>query len=196
MAAHHVAINLASFTFMVPMGIGAAASVLVGQAVGRNDPASARRSAAAALLIAIAFMGFSAAVMLVVPDWLARLYTTQLSVVALAVALIPIAGAFQIFDGIQVVATGVLRGIGDTRWPMFVNLAGFWCVGMPVSLWLGFRTDAGPLGLWWGLVAGLAAVAIFLLARVRLRMGRELRRVIIDEEPPVLVGTADDRTPA
>ena len=96
-------------------------------------------------------------------------------------ALIPIAGIFQVFDGLQVVAAGVLRGVGDTRAPMVVNLLGFWLIGMPVSLYLGFRTGAGPVGLWWGLVAGLAAVAVFLLVRVRVRLGRELRRVVIDE---------------
>jgi MATE family multidrug resistance protein len=93
-----------------------------------------------------------------------------------------VAGIFQVFDGLQVVASGVLRGVGDTRSPMILNLLGFWCLGMPVSLWLGFRTSAGPVGLWWGLVVGLAAVAFLLLIRVRKRMGRDLRRIVIDEE--------------
>jgi MATE family multidrug resistance protein len=96
--------------------------------------------------------------------------------------LIPLAGVFQVFDGLQVVASGVLRGVGDTRSPMVVNLLGFWCIGMPISIWFGFRTSAGPVGLWWGLVAGLAAVAIFLLLRVGIRLGRDLRRIVIDDE--------------
>ena len=101
---------------------------------------------------------------------------------ALAALLIPLAGVFQIFDGLQVVSSGVLRGVGDTRSPMIVNLLGFWCLGMPVSAWLGFRTGLGPVGLWWGLVVGLAAVALFLLFRIRSHMGTDLRRIVIDEE--------------
>ena len=89
---------------------------------------------------------------------------------------------FQVFDGLQVVASGVLRGVGDTRSPMVLNLLGFWCIGMPVGLWLGFGANHGPVGLWWGLVLGLAAVSVLLLLRVRSRLGRELPRVVIDEE--------------
>ena len=119
---------------------------------------------------------------LLVPGLFSAVYTTDLEVLALATLLIPVAGIFQVFDGLQVVASGVLRGVGDTRSPMVVNLLGFWCLGMPVSLWLGFRTTAGPVGLWWGLVVGLAAVAFFLLIRVRMRMGLELRRIVIEDE--------------
>jgi len=119
---------------------------------------------------------------LLVPGLFSHVYTTDLEVLAVATLLIPVAGVFQVFDGLQVVASGVLRGVGDTRYPMVVNLLGFWCLGMPVSLWLGFRTTAGPVGLWWGLVVGLAAVAFFLLIRVRRRMGLELRRIVIEDE--------------
>jgi MATE family multidrug resistance protein len=126
-------------------------------------------------------MCLSAAVFLTLPRGLAHLYTDDRAVIALSAVLIPIAGIFQVFDGLQVVAAGVLRGVGDTRAPLVVNLLGFWLIGMPVSLYLGFRAGAGPVGLWWGLVAGLAAVAVFLLVRVRVRLGRELRRVVIDE---------------
>jgi multidrug resistance protein, MATE family len=181
MASHQVAINLAAFTFMVPLGISAAAAVLVGHAVGRGDAGGAQRSAVAALASGGGVMCVSAAVFLALPSGLAHLYTNDRAVIALSAALIPIAGIFQVFDGLQVVAAGVLRGVGDTRAPMVVNLLGFWLIGMPVSLYLGFRAGAGPVGLWWGLVAGLAAVAVFLLVRVRMRFGRELRRVVIDE---------------
>jgi MATE family multidrug resistance protein len=181
MASHQVAINLAAFTFMVPLGISASAAVLVGHAVGRGDARGARRSAVAALASGGGVMCVSAAVFLTLPAALAHLYTSDPAVISLSAVLIPIAGIFQVFDGLQVVAAGVLRGVGDTRAPMVVNLLGFWLIGMPVSLYLGFRADAGPVGLWWGLVAGLAAVAVFLLVRVRVRLGRELRRVVIDE---------------
>ena len=115
------------------------------------------------------------------PGWLTGLYTDEPEVVAVAVALIPIAGVFQVFDGLQVVAAGVLRGIADTTVPFLANLMAFWVVGIPLGVWLGFGTAAGPAGLWWGLVAGLALVAVFLVWRVRVRMRRELRRVVVDE---------------
>lgn len=181
MAAHQVAINLASLTFMVPLGIGSAAAVLVGRAVGRGDAADARRAAVTALATGVTFMSTSAVVMLVVPGLLAALYTNDPAVLALTAALIPIAGVFQVFDGTQVVAMGTLRGIGDTRGPMLISLLGFWCVGVPVSVFLGFRAGAGPKGLWWGFVAGLAAVALLLLLRMRHRFRGDLARVALDE---------------
>jgi MATE family multidrug resistance protein len=182
MAGHQVALNLASVTFMVPLGISQAAAVLVGRGVGREDPSGARRAAGAGILLGASFMTMTAMLFLLFPGVFSRAYSSDAQVLALAVTLIPIAGIFQVFDGLQVVASGVLRGVGDTRSPMVLNLLGFWCLGMPVSLWLGFRTPAGPVGLWWGLVVGLAAVAFLLLFRVRRRMGRDLRRIVIDEE--------------
>jgi MATE family multidrug resistance protein len=182
MAGHQVALNLASLTFMVPLGISQATAVLVGQGVGRGDPAGARRAAGAGLLIGVGFMTLTAALFLLFPETLALVYSDEAEVVALAALLIPLAGVFQVFDGLQVVSSGVLRGVGDTRSPMIVNLLGFWCLGIPVSLWLGFWTPAGPVGLWWGLVVGLAAVAVFLLFRIRSHMGTDLRRIVIDEE--------------
>ena len=101
----------------------------------------------------------------------------------MAATLIPIAGVFQIFDGIQVVAAGVLRGAGDTRAPLVVGVVGFWLIGVPVSIALGFGTGAGPVGLWWGLVVGLAAVAAILLGRVRITLQRTVQRVTIDHDP-------------
>lgn len=184
MAAHQVALNLASVTFMVPLGVSAAAAVLVGQAVGRGDAVEARRGAWSALLLGAAFMAVSGAIMLSVPGLFAGLYTTQAAVAALAATLIPLAGVFQIFDGLQVVAIGVLRGIGDTRGPMLINVLGFWLVGIPTSLYLGFVAGGGPTGLWWGLVVGLGIVAGILLWRVRNRFARDLRRVVIDDLPP------------
>ena len=183
MAGHQVALNLASFTFMFPLGISAAATVLVGHAVGRGDATEARRAAVTALGCGIAFMACSAVVLLSLPDALARVYTSEPAVVAIASMLIPLAGLFQVFDGTQVVAIGILRGIGDTRAPMITNILGFWLIGIPISLWLGFRTPLGARGLWWGLVVGLAAVAVFLVIRIRWQMRRHMERVVIDEAP-------------
>jgi MATE family multidrug resistance protein len=116
-----------------------------------------------------------------VPRLLASLYTNAGDVIVVAAALLPLAGLFQVFDGIQVVASGVLRGLGDTRSPMVINLIGFWIIGIPVGLLLGFRAGMGAQGLWWGLVLGLATVAVILLGRVRHRMQARLGRVVIDD---------------
>jgi multidrug resistance protein, MATE family len=183
MAGHQVAINLASLTFMVPLGMAQAASVRVGQAVGRAEPGGARRSSLTALVSGGAFMAVMAVVFLAFPGPLTALYTSEPEVVLIAVALIPVAGVFQVFDGLQVVSAGVLRGIGDTAVPFLANLVAFWGIGMPLGLYLCFRTPAGPVGLWWGLVAALAAVAGFLVARVRVRMRRDLARIMIDDDP-------------
>jgi MATE family multidrug resistance protein len=182
MAGHQVALNLSSLTFMVPLGISQATAVLVGQGVGRGDPPGARRAAGAGLLLGVGFMAVTAVLFLVLPGLFAGIYTDEAEVVAIAAALIPLAGVFQVFDGLQVVSSGILRGVGDTRFPMVVNLMGFWCLGIPLSLFLGFRTPAGPRGLWWGLVLGLAAVAILFMVRIRGLMGSELRRIVIDED--------------
>jgi MATE family multidrug resistance protein len=177
MAAHQVALNLAAFTFTVPWGVSAAAVVLVGNAVGRGDAPGARQAASAALFCGVTFMGFMAITMIAVPDLLARVYTDEQAVILIAVTLIPIAGVFQVFDGTQVVSIGILRGVADTRTPLLINILGFWLVGVPVSVWLAFRTPAGPRGLWWGLVVGLVIVSALLVMRVQTRLRGELRRV-------------------
>jgi len=180
-AGHQIAINLASLTFNVPMGVGQAGAVLVGQAIGRRDIAAARRSSGAAALLGVGVMAVAAVVFLSVPSLLAAVYTSDVGVLAVAVALIPIAGVFQVFDGLQVVSAGVLRGTGDTRVPMVAGLVGFWLIGMPVSVLLGFGLDQGATGLWWGCVAGLASVALFLAARVKQQLTRDLGRVLIED---------------
>ena len=180
MAGHQVAINLASLTFMVPLGVGDAASVLVGHAVGRGDAAEARGSARAALACGTAFMSCTALLFLTLPRLLAGLYTGDAAVIMVAASLIPLAGVFQVFDGLQVVAGGILRGLGETRVAMMVNILGYWLVGLPISYLLGFEAGMGPVGLWWGLVVGLSVVATVLLVRVRIALGRQQRRVEID----------------
>jgi len=179
---HQVAINLASLTFMVPQGVGSAAAVLVGRAIGEGDVLHARRLATAALWCGTGFMALSACVLLAIPGVFAAAYTSVPGVIAVAVTLIPIAGVFQVFDGLQAVASGVLRGAGDTRAPLVSCLLGYWLVGTPVSLLLGFRAGLGVTGLWWGFVAGLGAVAAFLVARVRVRLSRPISRLLVDAE--------------
>jgi MATE family multidrug resistance protein len=181
LAGHQVALQLAALTFMVPLGVAQATSVLVGQAVGRSDPHEARRAAGGGILIGVGFMTATAVMFLAVPDLLARMFSDDPPIIASAALLLPIAGVFQVFDGLQVVAAGALRGVGDTRVPMLVNLLGFWMIGLPTSVWLGFGLGHGPEGIWWGLALGIGAVAVLLTFRVRRRFGRTLRRLVIEE---------------
>jgi multidrug resistance protein, MATE family len=183
LAGHQVAITLASVTFMVPLGVSVSAAVLVGRAVGRRDPEGARSAARLSIATSLTFMACSALALLVFPRAIAAFYTTDPSVIAVAASLIPIAGVFQIFDGLQVTAGGVLRGFGETRSPMLANLVGYWVLGFPVSLWLGFGAGLGSRGLWWGFVVGLGTVAIFLLTRVRAKMAHVPEPIVIDRTP-------------
>jgi multidrug resistance protein, MATE family len=184
LASHQVALQLAALTFMVPLGVAQATSVLVGQAVGRSDPHGARRSTGAGLAVGVGFMAVTAILFLAMPGLLARAFSDDAPVVATAALLLPIAGVFQVFDGVQVVAAGALRGVGDTRVPMILNLVGFWFVGLPVSAALGLWLGVGPQGIWWGLAIGIGVVAVLLTHRIRRRFGRELRRLVIDDDEP------------
>jgi len=179
-AAHQIALNLAALTFMVPLGVGAAAAVRVGHAVGAGDGPRARRAARIAYVLGAGFMTTTAALFLTLPRPLAALYSKDDPLVTIAATLIPIAGVFQIFDGLQAVGAGVLRGCGDTRVPLIAMLSGYWVIGVPVSVVLGFKTGMGPQGLWWGFVAGLASVAIFLAVRVRVIFRRAVSRVRVE----------------
>lgn len=176
-AAHQIAITLAAFTFMVPLGVGSAAAVRVGHAIGAGDMTRARAAIRAAYLAGVGFMTLTAAVFLTVPHLLAAAFTSDASVIALASTLIPIAGFFQVFDGGQAVGAGVLRGAGDTTAPLIVMLTAYWLLGVPVSAFLGFRTSLGPAGLWWGFVVSLAGVALFLGLRIRRVFGGRVQRV-------------------
>lgn len=167
MAGHTVALNLASISFMVPLGIGAAASTRVGNAIGRRDVRAAAYSARVALLCGGGVMVVFAIAFWSVPRLWAELYTDDAAVLALAGALLPIAAIFQVFDGTQVVACGVLRGAKDTRAPAIINAIGYWIIGLPVGIALADRYQLGPRGLWWGLTVGLLCCAILLVARVR-----------------------------
>lgn len=180
MAAHQIAITLAAFTFMVPLGVGSAAAVRVGHAIGAGDEHRARAAIGAAYLCGVGFMTMTAIAFLGAPRLLAHAFTGDTRVVALAAVLIPIAGVFQVFDGGQAVGAGVLRGAGDTTAPLFVMLGAYWLLGVPVSAYLGFRTPLRAAGLWWGFVLSLAAVAIFLALRIRVVFGRGTSRMVIE----------------
>jgi len=177
LAGHQIALMLAALTYMVPLGVAAAAAVLVGHAVGRGDPEAARREASAALACGIGFMSVTAVLLITLAPWLARVFTADPGILAAAAALIPIAGVFQVVDGIQGVSGGILRGAGDTRVPMLANLAGYSILALPLGAWLCFTWGWGAPGIWWGLCAGLAAVAALLGWRVHIILGGELKRM-------------------
>jgi MATE family multidrug resistance protein len=164
-AAHAIALNLASFTFSVAVGIGSATSVRVGHAVGAEDLALARRRGLLGLRLGLGVMACFAAVFVAVPGVIASGFTGDGAVVAAAVPLLQIAALFQLSDGVQAIAAGALRGLGRTRATLVGNLLGHYAVGLPISLGLAFRASLGAPGLWWGLSAGLTVTAAYLLAR-------------------------------
>lgn len=170
LAAHQIAINYAAFTFMVPLGIASAGAVRVGHAVGRRDAPGAARAGWTALLFAVLFMSGAAAIFLAVPRLLLRAFTSDEGVLDVGVTLLFVAAVFQLFDGLQGVATGALRGLGDTRTPMLWNLAGHWFIGLPLGYTLCFVFGIGVIGLWWGLSIGLiiCGVALSLVWRHRI----------------------------
>ena len=176
LAGHQIALNLASLTYMVPLGISGAAATRVGNAIGRRDPTGARLSAEACLMMGAGTMLGCAVLFMILPGPLARLYTQDPAVIAMVEILLPIAAAFQVFDGLQVVSAGVLRGAADTTLPAAVAFVGYWLIGLPVGWALAFRAGLGPRGLWWGLTVGLAAVALLLLLRIAVRLRRPLAR--------------------
>lgn len=187
LAAHEIAINLAALTFMFPMGVSAAAAAMVGRAIGREDLSAAKRDAVAAFAVGVGFMALAAIAFLTMPRTLALIFVRDPTTVATAASLIFIGGLFQLFDGAQSVATGILRGTGDTRIPMLLHLAGFWGIGIPLSLWLAFGAGLGPQGVWWGYVGSLAAVATMQFLRVRWRLRQDIRRLQIDESHEFVV---------
>jgi multidrug resistance protein, MATE family len=162
LASHQIALNIAACSFMVPLGLSSAGAVRVGHAVGRRDPEGAARAGWTVLLFGAGFMLCMAAVFVLAPRPLIGAFTADPGVLALGSALLFVAAVFQLFDGIQGVATGILRGVGDTRTPMFWNLVGHWFVGLPLGYWLCFTLGRGVLGLWWGLSAGLIICGVVL----------------------------------
>src|SRR4051812_7083740 len=179
---------MAGLTFMVPLGISSAGAVRVGQALGRDDPSAAAHAGWTALILGTGFMASSALVFLLVPGAIIRAFTTDPAVAATGAVLLLIAAVFQLFDGLQGVATGILRGAGDTRTPMLWNLFGHWMVGLPLGYTLCFTLGLGVVGLWWGLSTGLIICGAALLAAWarKIRTLKEQPFVLQPSEPRAL----------
>ena len=170
LAAHAIVLNLAAFTFMVPLGISTAAATRVGNLSGAGDRPGARRAAGLALIMGAGVMAVSATAFLLLRHLLPALWQPAPAVYALASSILPIAAAFQIFDGTQVVGCGALRGVGDTRPAAWFNLLGYYGLGLPLGYYFAFHLGMGLPGLWWGLVIGLMTVAALLVWRVQRRI--------------------------
>ena len=163
LSGHEIALNCAAFTFMVPYGISSAAAVRVGQQLGRRDPAGARRAGWSAIVLGAGFMACAGLVFVFIPKVIARVFSPDPAVVRVGATLLLVAAAFQLFDGVQVVTTGALRGAGDTKTPMLANFVAYWFIGIPLGYFLCFRLGWGALGVWIGLCTGLMIVGSALL---------------------------------
>lgn len=194
LAAHQVAIQCAAFTFMVPLGVGLATSVRVGQAVGRGDAAGARLAGQTGIGLAVVFMACAAVVFWTIPRQVVGIYLNlsepaNASVIDTAVMLLGVAAVFQVADGIQVSAAGALRGFKDTKRPMVIALVSYLGVGLASGYLLGFRMGLGGRGLWWGLVVGLGTAAVLLILRFN-RLTRTSHVEYLEPEP-VVTGVPD-----
>ena len=185
LAGHEIALNFAAFTYMVPLGISSAAAVRVGQQLGRRDAAGARSAGWSAVVIGAAFMMCAGLLFVSMPGWIARLFSPDPTVIHVGATLLLVAAAFQLFDGLQTVTTGALRGAGDTRTPMIANFVAYWLIGLPLGYVLGFRAGWGALGIWIGLCIGLMIIGSALIMTWRRRI-LSVPTIRIDEFQPEL----------
>jgi MATE family multidrug resistance protein len=176
LAAHTVALNLASLPFMAALGISAAASTRIGNLVGAGLEWA--KAAWIALALGASIMSFSMVAFLFAPRFLATIYTSAPDVLALSAVLIPMAGAFQLCDGLQVVAFGALRGAGDIRVPAILAGVAFWCIGLPAGGYLAFSLGLGAVGIWYGFLIGITLISGMLAIRIHRLSKRKLERVI------------------
>jgi len=183
-ASHQIAINFAAVTFMIPLGLSSAGAVRVGHAIGSGNPQRAAGAGWAAIILGTLFMAATAVVFVTMPRALIGLFSTQEAVLSLGASLLIVGAVFQLFDGLQGVATGVLRGIGDTRTPMLINLVAHWLFGLPLGYTLCFTLGYGVVGLWIGLSAGLMVVGLTLIA-IWWRRISAYQRSVLPSPPPV-----------
>jgi len=192
LASHQIALNTVSLTYMVPLGVSSAAAVRVGQAIGRKDPLGARDAGGSAIFYGAAFMTLAGIALLVFPRGIARLFTPDAAIIRSTVYLLAAGAAFQLFDGIQTVATGALRGAGDTRTPMFCHFTAYWVIGLPLGAWLCFSRGWGAFGLWAGLSLALILIGIVLLFAWR----RRVRHLILAAEATSIAGFGGGKSEA
>jgi MATE family multidrug resistance protein len=181
LAAHEIAMLCASTTFMVPLGVSSAAAVRVGQAVGRRDLNGMRHAGWSALVLGVGFMALSAIAFMTAGKWIVALFTSAPDVASIAVKLLFLAGVFQLADGTQIVSSGALRGLGETKVPMYTTMGGYWLLGLPLGSFLCFHQKMGAVGMWISFVISLVLVAIALLT-VWHRRSQALPKVVVHAE--------------
>ncbi len=160
LAAHQISMNIAALTFMIPMGLSVAITQRVGHAVGKKDWDAVRFRGRVGVLLCVACMTWTASAFWLLPETIVSLYTSDEAVTAMAVQILAMAALFQLSDGLQVSATGALRGLKDTRIPLIANLVSYWGVGLVLAYLLGFVWETGPVSIWAGLIAGLTVAAV------------------------------------
>ncbi len=180
-AAHQIAINMASMTYMMSSGLSAAAAIKSGNYFGAKDHQSLRLSANASYHIVLVFMSVTAVIFIVGNNLLPYIYTSDKQVIAITAQLLILAGVFQLFDGTQVVGLGILRGMGDVNIPTIITFLAYWVIGLPVAYLFGIHLNQGVNGVWYGLVLGLAVSAILLFIRYKIisKHHRKLQEVVI-----------------
>lgn len=183
-AAHQIALSLSAMSFTIAVGIGTAGGVRVGREIGADHQSGTRRAGFVAFATGASFMSLTALLFILVPGSIASLLTSDASVIATVVPLLAVAAVFQISDGVQAVGSGVLRGAGDTTFAFLANVVGHWLIGFPTALFVGFRLGLGVTGLWWGLCAGLTAVALTLLVRFHVLSNRGIHSLIGPGDQP------------
>jgi MATE family multidrug resistance protein len=174
-SAHLIAINFSALMFMVPLGLASAVTTRVGNALGRNEPVAARYAGMIGLVIILVTQTISATSMLLFPEFIVRIYTSDAAITAIAVSLLFYSAIFQLSDGIQICAAGALRGLKDTLVPMFINIVSFFAIGLSVGYYLTFNLQMGPAGMWIGMIAGLSVGAVLLLGRFLIKSSLLIR---------------------
>jgi MATE family multidrug resistance protein len=180
-AAHQVAINLASLTYMVASGVASAAAIKSGNYFGARSFTDLRASAIASYHIVLIFMTVTALIFVLCNHWLPWIVTSDVRVIAVAAQLLIIAAIFQLFDGAQVIGLGILRGMGDVNVPTIITFLAYWVVGLPLGYWLGLYMGLGATGVWYGLVAGLGVASILLYLRFTSTTKKHIENYIFDE---------------
>lgn len=178
LAAHQIAINMAAVSYMMATGLSAAATVRVGNQLGKNDIPTLRKIAFSIFMMVVIFMSIFALIFILGRHYLPSLYISDGEVLSLASSLLVIAAFFQISDGVQVVGLGALRGLSDVKIPAFITFVAYWVIGLPVGYVLGFKFDFGMQGIWYGLLAGLTVAAVLLFLRFHLSTKKLL---VVDE---------------
>ena len=165
LAAHQIAINMASITYMAALGIASAATIRVGNQLGTKNYRMLREAAFTCFIMVTAFMALMAVFLVLGRHFLPALYVHNEDVQLVAASLLVVAALFQLSDGIQVVGLGALRGMSDVKRPTIITFVAYWGIGLPLGYWLGFHGNMGPVGVWMGLLVGLTISAVLLFYR-------------------------------